>query len=145
LIVAVCRALPGLPAPRCGQTLDQILGEGQVRKLPPRLGGSSHLLGTLQPGAYLAPLFDSLGKSLARLLPRLESEGLARTDVLQEASSLWLETLRQVQEADATATEAEVARESAQPPSGQAATTPQGMSTQPVASGGDHSHQPPSP
>jgi hypothetical protein len=94
LILAVSREVPGLPQERAGQLLDEMLSGGQVRKLPPRLGGTNHLLGTPHPRSYLAPLFENLAKSLERLFPRLESEGVSRMQVLEEAKILWLETLR---------------------------------------------------
>jgi hypothetical protein len=98
LMAAVRREVPGLEEARCGQLLDEVLSTGQVRKLPPRLGGSSNLLGTPQPRSYLGPLFDLLGNSIARLLPRLESEGISRLRMIEEAKTLWAETLRRVEE-----------------------------------------------
>jgi hypothetical protein len=98
LVLAVCREVPGLPKERCDQLVEEVLSTSTVRKLPPRLGGTNHMLGTPHPRSYLAPLFDNLAKSLARLLPRLESEGVSRTELLQEASSLWQQTLRQAEQ-----------------------------------------------
>jgi hypothetical protein len=98
LVAAVRRAVPGLEAPRSGELVDEVLAAGNVRKLPPRLGSASHLLGTPHPRSYLAPLFGALGKSLARLLPRLESEGVPAARVIEEARSLWEQALRQAQE-----------------------------------------------
>jgi hypothetical protein len=98
LLSAVRRAVGALADDRAGQLLDEILSTGQVRKLPPRLGGSANLLGTPHPRSYLAPVFESLGKSLARLLPRLESEGVSRQQVLAEATTLWTLTLREAEE-----------------------------------------------
>jgi hypothetical protein len=97
LFAAVRREVAGLEDARLGQILDEVLATGQVRKLPPRLGGSAHLLGTPHPRSYLAPLFEALGKSLERLLPRLESEGVLREQVLQEADALWDQTLRRAE------------------------------------------------
>ncbi len=98
LITALRREVPGLEGPHAAQIVDEVLASGTVRKLPPRLGSNSNLLGTAHPRSYLAPLFTALGKSLARLLPRLESEGVLPERMLQEARALWEETLRQVQE-----------------------------------------------
>jgi hypothetical protein len=98
LVAALRREVAGLEAPRAGQLVDEVLAAGNVRKLPPRLGSNSHLLGTAHPRSYLAPLFAALGKSLARLLPRLESEGVPPERVLQEARALWQQTLEQVEQ-----------------------------------------------
>jgi hypothetical protein len=98
LIAAVRREVAGLEAPRGAQLVDEVLAVGNVRKLPPRLGSNSHLLGTAHPRSYLAPLFAAMGKSLVRLLPRLESEGVPPERLLQEARALWEETLREVEQ-----------------------------------------------
>jgi hypothetical protein len=143
LVLAVCREVPGLPQERCGKLLDEVLANGQVRKLPPRLGGTSHLLGTPHPRAYLAPLFDSLGKSLQRLFPRLETEGVSRAQVLQEASSLWQETLRLAeQEAGAKSPEASADETTAPRPGPQAATSPEVVEGHRAGLGGDHPQPP---
>jgi hypothetical protein len=105
LFAAVRREVAGLEDARLGQLLDEILASGQVRKLPPRLGGSAHLLGTPHPRSYLTPLFEALGKSLERLLPRLETEGIAREQVLEEAKALWAETVRRAETENAPAPE----------------------------------------
>jgi hypothetical protein len=97
LIAAVRREVAGLEAPRAGELVDDVLATGNVRKLPPRLGSNSHLLGTAHPRSYLAPLFAAMGKSLARLLPRLESEGVPPDRMLQEAQALWQETLHELE------------------------------------------------
>jgi hypothetical protein len=97
LIGAVRREIGGLEQAQAEQMLEQLLSEGRVRKLPPRLGGTTNLLGTPNPRSYLQPLFATLGRSLARLLPALESEGVSRREVLEEARNLWEEALRQAE------------------------------------------------
>jgi hypothetical protein len=144
LLAVVRRQVPGLPEERCVVVLDEVLDRGQVRKLPPRLGANSHLLGTPHPRAYLAPLFQALGKSLSRLMPRLESEGISRAQVLEEARALWQKTVEQAETETAegqSADEADAAtarRESATPSGGEpghqaAPSAPAGAGTASVA------------
>jgi hypothetical protein len=89
LIGEVREEVPGLPEDKCKQILDEVLAGGQVRKLPPRLGSTSNLLGTPTPLSYLLPLFDVMLKNLKNLYVRLESEGVPRARVLEEAKKLW--------------------------------------------------------
>jgi hypothetical protein len=106
LIATVRREIGGLEQPVAERLLDQLLAEGKVRKLPPRLGGTANLLGTPTARSYLQPLFANLGRSLARLLPRLESEGVSRAVVLEEAQGLWENALREAQSEEAAEAEA---------------------------------------
>jgi hypothetical protein len=148
LILAVCREVPGLPQERCGQILDQVLTTGQVRKLPPRLGGTNHLLGTPHPRAYLAPLFDNLGKSLARLFPRLETEGVSRSQVLEEANALWLETVQLAeQEAGIQAPQGQLPEAAAEEPAStsQEAISPHRAEAEHAGRGGENPYSPPTP
>jgi hypothetical protein len=85
----------GLAEARLREALEQLLQEGLVRKLPPKLGGSSNLLGTgaVRPRDYLRPELKKLAGALTKLLPRLETEGVSREAVLGEATRMWEETL----------------------------------------------------
>jgi hypothetical protein len=87
----------GLPETRLRQALEQLLNDAEVRKLPPLVGGSHNLLGTgeVQPRDYCLPLFNKVVKSLTKLLPRLETEGVSRETVLGEATRIWQETIAQ--------------------------------------------------
>jgi hypothetical protein len=85
----------GLAEARLREALEQMINEGQVRKLPPKLGGRSNLLGTgaVRPRDYLLPVFKNLAGAFTKLLPRLETEGVSREAVLGEATRIWQETL----------------------------------------------------
>jgi hypothetical protein len=97
LIDAVREEVPGVPEEQCEKILEEVLAGGHVRKLPPRVGSNAHLLGTPHPRAYLAPLFETLLKGLDKLYVRLESEGVPRTRVLEEAKELWQEVVREAE------------------------------------------------
>ncbi len=89
LIGEVREEVPGLPEDRCKQILEEVKATGEVRTLPPRLGSTAHLLGTPTPLSYLLPVFDVVLKNLKNLYVRLESEGVPRVRVLEEAKKLW--------------------------------------------------------
>lgn len=95
LLSALRREVPGLEDERCVAAMDAVLAEGTVRKLPPRVGSNSHLLGTPHPRAYLGPVFSALCKSLARLVNRLETEGVSSEQVFRVAQVMWEETLEE--------------------------------------------------
>ncbi len=97
LLAALREEAPGLPEDQGKRLIDEVLVGGQVRKLPPRLGSNIHLLGTPHPRAYLAPLFETMLKGLDKLYLRLESEGVPRTRVLEEAKDLWHEVVREAE------------------------------------------------
>jgi hypothetical protein len=137
LLSAVRREIGGLEPPRAEQLLDQLLNEGKVRKLPPRLGGTTHLLGTPNPRSYLEPLFANIGRSLGRLLPRLESEGVTRAAVLDEARRLWEQALRQAESEEGSEAESETRAEDEE-----AATT---LRTPPPPTAGNRPETPRSP
>jgi hypothetical protein len=88
-------ATKGLAEARLRDALEQMINEGQIRKLPPKLGGRSNLLGTgpVRPSDYLRPVFKNVEKAFGRLLPRLETEGATREKVLEDATRIWHETL----------------------------------------------------
>jgi hypothetical protein len=93
LVATVREEVPGLPEEQCRQMVEEVMAGDQVRKLPPRLGSNIHLIGTPHPRAYLAPLFEGFLKSLDKLFVRLETEGVARARVLEEARELWQEVI----------------------------------------------------
>jgi hypothetical protein len=127
LLAALRRDVPGLEGPRGGELIDELLAGGSVRKLPPRPGSSYHLLGTPHPRSYLGPLFAAMAKSLGRLLVQLESEGVPRDRVLQEARAQWEEALRlaqEEQEEPAETGQEQPAATTQAPPHGQSAGLP---------------------
>lgn len=97
LIAEVREEVRGLSEEQCGQMLAQILEGGQVRTLPPRLGGNTLMYGTPDPGSYLLPLFEGLVKNMEKLFVRLESEGVTRESVLEKARHLWHVVVRKIE------------------------------------------------
>jgi hypothetical protein len=91
LLLKVRKRLQGVPEERLRQWLSQMLVEGHVRKLPPRLGGRSNLLSARepQPRDYLGPVFATLLETLGEIYKRLESEGTSRDDFVREAEMMW--------------------------------------------------------
>jgi hypothetical protein len=124
LVSAVRREIGALEPAQAEQILDQLLSGGKVRKLPPRLGGTANLLGTPTARSYLQPLFANLGRSLGKLFPRLESEGVSPTAVLEEARRLWEEALRQAESEETSQTEAAPRAASREETTGQATHPP---------------------
>jgi hypothetical protein len=91
LLLKIRNRLHGVPEDQLRQLLAQMLLEGRVRKLPPRLGGRSNLLSAResQPRDYLASVFDTLFDTLGEVAKRLESEGIRRETFRQEAEAMW--------------------------------------------------------
>jgi hypothetical protein len=115
LIGDVREEVPGLPEDKCKQILDELLASGQVRKLPPRMGSNANLIGHPNPRSYLAPMFEVLFKSLEKLSVRLESEGVPRTRMVEEAKELWQEVIRETEKDLQGAPEAKPETEPEQP------------------------------
>jgi hypothetical protein len=74
LFLKIRRRLQGFSDAQLRDLLARMLMDGHVRKLPPRLGGRSHLLSTreLQPRDYLEPVFRSLFDTKREVSKRLE-------------------------------------------------------------------------
>jgi hypothetical protein len=91
LLLKIRKRLQGVPEEQLRQLLAQMLLEGHVRKLPPRLGGRSNLLSARepQPRDYLAPVFEALFDTLGEVCKRLESEDISRETFVREAEALW--------------------------------------------------------
>jgi hypothetical protein len=136
LLLKVQRRLQGLPEGRLRQLLAQMLLDGQVRKLPPRIGGRANLLSARepQPGEYLAPVFATLLGTLREVYKRLESEGVSRERFLQEADALW-----QAMPWDRLAEEPRPRRRVARPP----AEIPESSPSEPPAASAEASQPPP--
>jgi hypothetical protein len=91
LFLKIRGRLQGIPDGRLHELLAQMLLEGPIRKLPPRVGGRASLLcaRSPQPCEYLAPVFSTLFDTLFEVFKRLETEGVDRDPFLQEAESMW--------------------------------------------------------
>jgi hypothetical protein len=91
LLLKVRKRLQGLPDERLRQLLSEMLLDGRVRKLPPRMGGRANLLSTQQPQPrdYLAPVFQTLAGTLREVFKRLESEGVGRESFVRQAEEMW--------------------------------------------------------
>lgn len=115
LFLKIRRRLQGFSDARLREMLGQMLLDGQVRKLPPRLGGTSHLLSTREPQArdYLEPAFRTFFDTLREVSKRLEAEGVNRETFVQEAEGLWRELPW-----DRLSEPPEPRRRSARPPTG---------------------------
>jgi hypothetical protein len=85
----------GLAEARLREGLEQLLQEGVVRKLPPKLGGRDNLLATGPAPArdYLLPVFHRLANNMRDVLKKLVDDGTPREAVLREAALVWEETL----------------------------------------------------
>jgi len=91
LFLKIRRRLQGFSDARLREMLSQMLLDGHVRKLPPRLGGRANLLSAreAQPRDYLEPVFRALFDTLSEVSKRLESEGVNRETFQQEAEAMW--------------------------------------------------------
>jgi hypothetical protein len=91
LFLKLRRRLQGTSDDRLRQLLAEMLVAGQVRKLPPRLGGRDNLLSAREAQArdYLAPVFETFFDTLREVSKRLESEGIDRETFVREAEALW--------------------------------------------------------
>ncbi|HEY7426914.1 MAG TPA: hypothetical protein VH682_21945 [Gemmataceae bacterium] len=91
LFLKLRRPLKGTSDARLRELLAQMLLDGQLRKLPPRLGGRDNLLSTrdLQPRDYLEPVFRTFFDTMREVSKRLESEGVDRETFVREAEVLW--------------------------------------------------------
>jgi hypothetical protein len=91
LFLKLRRRLKGTADARLRELLAQMLVEGQLRKLPPRLGGRDNLLSTREPQSrdYLEPVFRTFFDTLRAVSKRLESEGIDRETFVREAETLW--------------------------------------------------------
>jgi hypothetical protein len=123
LMLKIRKRLQGVSEGDLRQMLSQMLVEGRVRKLPPRLGGRSNLLSAreVQPRDYLIPVFRALQDTLGEVYKRLESEGVSRATFVEEAEAMW----RSLSWDDLTAEAApRQERETEQPPPQQQTETP---------------------
>lgn len=91
LFLKIRRRLQGFSDGRLREMLTQMLLDGHIRKLPPRLGGQANLLSAHapQPRDYLEPVFRTFFDTLGEVSKRLESEGVNRETFVQEAEALW--------------------------------------------------------